>query len=435
MNGRPSHVRLILSVLCALLLAATLWPHAALARKAGEDLSPQQFSALIDARNLLDAGRPDQAVERLLPPTRTEHPPLILLSHLAWAQTEAKDGRGALATYERAAKLYPDDARTMRNLGLLLLGQGRLAEAADTLERAYDLQPEDGREPALLAAAASIRARLKAYPAALALVTRAEQATDAPPVAWSSLAVYCCLRLDKPGEAVRRARECARNHADQAAAWQLLGRALARNGDPLGAAAALETADALRPPDAKDKAAAPDEIAALYALGHAHAEAARWLAESGSPDAVLREAERLYLTRQLKAALAALDRYQSSGGPSRSRADTLRAELLRGRILLDEGRTDQAVTGLLRAAKAPLDDRAATAEHRLRGSLLLLAGEARWMQRDWAGAARIFTALSTVPGFGRTGTSLAGGMRALISDAALSAYDPMPQPTRAAPEK
>jgi tetratricopeptide (TPR) repeat protein len=424
MTGRQDHTLRPgpLSALICLLLAilAIVFPDPCHAARAGDErLAPAQYAAVTEARALLDKGDPAGAVKRLLPVADDARPPLAVLDHLAWAQERAGDHGAALATYRKAAALYPDDPGTLRNLGVLLFNQKHFADASLALERAYGLQPEGAREPALLAMAGSAQARLDHFEEALRLLDRAGHAGGDAPVAWSAMAVYCCQRLNRPGDALARSRACARSHPGSPAAWTLLGRVLARHGDPLAAASALETAKALRP--AGDSTGDSEELAALYALGHAHAEAARCLAESGGPDTALRRAGLLRLAGENRTALDALDRFEREAAASDTAVkERLRAALLRGRILRDMGKHGAAVDGLLAAAKdlrPPAADRTA---QRLRGALLLLAGEVRWSELDWTGAARIFDGLAEVPGYGEAGASLAAGMRAMVREAALA---------------
>ncbi|EGB14630.1 Tetratricopeptide TPR_1 repeat-containing protein [Pseudodesulfovibrio mercurii] len=413
-------------------------PGPARAGRARDDrLGPAQYAAVTEARELMEQGDPAGAAQRLLPVADEARPPLVVLDHLAWAQERAGAHDAALVTYRRAAGLYPNDPGTARNLGILLFNRQRFAEAAPALERAYGLQPEEGREPTLLAMAGSAQARMHRFPQALGLLDRAETTEPAAPVSWTAMSAYCCLRLDRTDAALARCRACARRHPRDPAAWSLLGRVLARHGDPLAAASALETARALRP----DGRAAPDEyreLAALYALGHAHAEAARCLAAADEPGTTLRRAELLRLNGRNREALEALDRFDreraanTATGPTVTPEDVLRAALLRGRILRDLGRTGEAVDGLLASARPPAADPGRTVQ-RLRGALLLLAGELRWGEGDWTGAARIFDDLAAVPGYADTGASLAEGMRAMVREAALAPAPLSPSSLTAAP--
>ncbi|WP_394699895.1 tetratricopeptide repeat protein [uncultured Pseudodesulfovibrio sp.] len=414
-------MRPLSALICVLLAIMAIMPTdmALAGRPRDQRLAPAQFAAVTEARKLLDAGDPAGAVKRLLPVADGERPPLAILDHLAWALELSGNHEDALKTYEKAAAVYPDDPGTARNLGILLFNRERYADAARALERAFELQSEDAREPALLAMAGSAQAHLNHYKTALGLLSRAESACGDAPVAWSAMAVYCCQRLKRPDEALARSRACARRHPDDSAAWTLLSRVLARHGEPLAAASALETANML----GAEQATSGNyrELAALYALGHAHAEAARCLAADDEPDTILRQAELLRLAGQSNAALDALDRFDDEAVTTPAVEKQLRAALLRGRILRDSGDADAAVDSLLKAARKispPASNRTA---QRLRGALLLLAGEIRWAGRDWTGAARIFDDLATVPGYGDTGSSLAAGMRAMVRETALSA--------------
>ncbi|BCS88082.1 tetratricopeptide repeat protein [Pseudodesulfovibrio sediminis] len=419
---RPLHILLLFGVLVSMhcpALADTT---------ESERLTPRQFAAVVDARNFMDTGQPDKAVRRLLPLAQGERPPLTILSHLAWAQADARDTDAAMQTYMRASALYPEDANTARNLGIMLLEKGRPHKAAAILEQAYNLQPEGAKEPALLMQAASALARADAFDPALRLIDRAEHTAKTVPVVWTALAVYCCLRLDRTHDALRYCHACTHAHPESVQAWTMLSRVLVRRNDPLAAAAALETAQSLgrSDTDAASMAHAPDisaELASLYARGHAYAEAARLLPQDTTPHAALRAAELFYLSRQNTAALKALDtEARRADRTAKGRLGSLRAALLRGRILMDMRHDDEAVACLL-AAATPSPADATAIEHRLRGEALLLAGEIRWMERDWNRAARIFSTLAMVPGYGNTGTSLATSMRALLREAALTIDD------------
>ncbi|KAH0476378.1 MAG: hypothetical protein KVP17_003134 [Porospora cf. gigantea B] len=390
-------------------------------------LSPRQFAAVVDARKLMDNGNPDRAAALLLPFAQGKEPPLGILSHLAWAKSMSGDSDAALDIYEQAVSLYPDDAGSRRNLGIMLLDLNRPADAAEALIQAYDLLPEDAQEPALLAQAASALVRIKSFDRALSLLDRADRDAHEIPLSWTSLAVYCCQQIDDLNGALDRTLSCTMQHPESAAAWKLLSRVRLLHSDPLLAAAALETAQALQQHNVVAGSSAHQsdisaELAALYALGHAHAEAAQRLAKGHVPESSLKAAEFFYMAKQNQAALKELDEFAAnqslSGGP-KGRILALRAALLRGRILLDMGDSDSAVFCLLEdAAKTPGFD-APKDEHCFRGTSLLLAGEIRWLEKNWNEAARIFDLLAAVPGFSDTGTTLAAGMRAILRESIL----------------
>ncbi|QGY41739.1 tetratricopeptide repeat protein [Pseudodesulfovibrio cashew] len=407
-------------------------------RNTGEErLSPRQYAAIVDARNFLDKGEPDKAIKTLQPQAKTKRPPRIILSHLGWALIETGDKPGALDVYAVAVKLYPDDPEVRRNLGVLLLELGRYSQAADALEKAYTLQPEDKRDPALLLQAAYALTETKNFKRALGLAERALKAATEPPLPWFNLAVHCCLRLHRQDKALHFARNGTRLHPREEAAWTLYARLLARTGDPLGGAAALETALALRAGDGRERTAAlSKETATLYALGHAHAEAARHLDDAPDPGSQLSAADLYRRNGRNREALAALNRFEAASRKDTTddRAAHLRAAVLGGRILLDMNRTEDGISRLLKAADKAAPNASKT-EQRLRGTALLMAGEARWMERKWRDAAAIFTKLATVPGFGSTGTSLAAGMRALLREAAMAHDAPATQPAIPSPSE
>lgn len=419
MTGGKGH---ILRVIAAILLAVLVLPvhSTAWARQKDQNrLTPRQLAAVVDARNFIEDGKPNRAVAILKSAANSSHPPLIVLNHLAWAQTETGDVEAAFATYHKAAELYPEDAPTARNLGLVLLRLNRLEEAADTLVRAYGLQSETEKEPALLALAASAHVQNESYALALPLLKQAGQDSGDMQVNWASLAVYCCIQLDRIEEALQYSRACTRLHPENAEAWSLLSRILIRKGDPLAAAAALETALAVRTGRAvehqMDEATAM-ELASLYARGHANAEAAQRLAAGGAKDSIFRAAQYHYLAGQYEAALMILDSQPASPEPLML---TLNKTLLKGRILIELERTAEAVTALTRKTDVVPTPADRNKVNRLRATAYLLAGEALWLERSWAEAAANFDILATIPGYGNTGAALARAMRALTREAAV----------------
>ena len=158
------------------------------------------------------------------------------------------------------------------------------------------------------------------------------------------------------------------------------------------------------------------ELASLYARGHANAEAAQRLEVNGAQDSVIRAAQFHYLAGQYEAALLLLDSQPRSPEPPML---TLRKTLLKGRILVELGRTAEAVKALTRTAAIPVPAADRNAANRLRATAHLLAGEALWLERSWPEAAAAFDTLATIPGYGDTGASLARTMRALIREAAV----------------
>lgn len=408
------YVAIFLTVVILLFSA----PSAALARNSAQSqLTPRQMEAVITARNHIETGNPDRAVSTLRPVAKTSRPPLIILDHLAWAQTEAGNGDAALMTYQQAAELYPEDATTVRNFGLMQLRRGDPTKGANTLIRAYGLQNETDKEPALLALAASALIQEEAFAKALPLLRQAGRDSGDMPVNWSSLAVYCCIQLNRIDEALEYSRTCTRRHPESAEAWSLLSRVLVRKGDSLAAAAALETALSFGKDTSTRHRLSPTplmQLASLYARGHANAEAAQRLSENGEPDSATRAAQYHYLAGQFEAALLMLDSQSNQGPPMQS----LRKALLKGRTLIHLGRAAEAVDVLTKtiAITVPPADR--NAANRIRATAYLLAGESLWMDKKWTEAAATFDTLATIPGYGKTGASLAKAMRALIRETA-----------------
>lgn len=365
---------------------------------------------------MLETDHPEDAVKALAPYVRKKEPPLTILAHYAWALTAANKEDEAFRTYEKTVRLYPKDANTRRNLGILLMNRQQWNDAAKALETAYALQTTQDKEPGLLVQAAYAAMQETEYAHALSLIDKAEAVTTTIPVSWTTIAVSCCQHLKRKGDALSRTRRCVRSHPDEATAWRLHGQVLAWRKAPLSAASAFEIANSLRP---ETVAHANAELAALYAQGHAYTEAARTLAAVAPPS--LRLARLHFLAGEYQSALDVLDALPSDASQSaKIRLETARAGLLRGRALIRLGQNDRAVNALVSAGTHTRMAGDTDAIDHVRGNCLLLAGGTRWLQGDWSDAATIFTRLAAIPGYGNTGTSLASSMRSLINEGAMA---------------
>jgi predicted Zn-dependent protease len=168
-------------------------------------------------------------------------------NNLGVALSQAGRPQEALAQFEVALRLEPDNVHARHNLGAALGTVGRVAEAVAHVQRAVALDPGN----------AVLRATLGTLLLKAGQPADAEQALqaalDADPEASVTISGMAALRLEQAIDEARDLAEAAtaRNPFD-ARVWYLFGTAAARLGDPAGGEVALRRAVTLQPgnPDA-----------------------------------------------------------------------------------------------------------------------------------------------------------------------------------------
>ena len=165
----------------------------------------------------------------------------------------------AVAKFQAAIELEPDDAGTHRNLGTAYLEQGKYEEAAAAYEKAIELDPDFGEAYGDLAGAYVNLGRLSEAIAA------GEKAIELAPdyaMAYNNLgfAYYTQGMLD---EAIAEYQEAIRINPDLALPHKNLGLAYRSQGRVDEAIVEFEAYLQLIAPDAPDRAAVEEEIAKL----------------------------------------------------------------------------------------------------------------------------------------------------------------------------
>jgi len=163
------------------------------------------------------------------------------------AQTEALLDNSAEAKrlYRRAIEMDPSNPRPLRELGILLLEEGKLQPAEELLQRALKLDPTD---VFALNALGEGAAREERYQDAAAILQRAlDAAPQSVPVRLNLGFVY--LQLKRFTDVERLMRETTQLDPRQAKAYAILGAARLESGDRSGAREAFRRALALDPHD------------------------------------------------------------------------------------------------------------------------------------------------------------------------------------------
>lgn len=248
--------------------------------------------------------------------------------------------------FEQAASVDPDFPRVQYSLGVARFNAGQFQEAAPTLSAALVQQPDDRALRRMLALA---WLNTESYDRAAELL-----AADPGRASDRSLQYAYGLALVRSGRTVEAQPVFDRllaEHADWPELNVLLGQAAAQEGDFEAAVEHLERAVELRPEVTEAQAT----LGNIYLRQGRLAEAGAALrAELASHPADHRSryvlATVLELDNQPQAALRELDLVL---GVSPDYAD---ARYLRGKILLEEGRADEAAAQLLAAAELAPED-------------------------------------------------------------------------------
>jgi arylsulfatase A-like enzyme/tetratricopeptide (TPR) repeat protein len=184
--------------------------------------------------------------------------PYYATAYIELAHTEALLGERAEAErlYRRATEMDPSNPRPPRELGILLLGEGKLGPAEDLLQQALKLDPAD---VFTLNALGEAVARQQHYEEAAAILQRALEAAHASqgvPVRLNLGFVY--LQLRRFPDVERLMRETIQLSPREPQAYALLGAARLQSGDSAGAREAFRRALALDPhnPIARQRAQA-----------------------------------------------------------------------------------------------------------------------------------------------------------------------------------
>jgi len=173
-----------------------------------------------------------------------EHPAPTLFLLLARAQTELGQKRAALATYSRAAAIYPNNALILRNYAVISQEMGRLSQAARLFEQSY----AHGGSAELLYFAGAAWFEAQAYSRAARAVSRLINKTNKVKTNWVELLVYSLVRNKQWKQAEPRVQTLLARRTDDSDLWQLLAHVRSQQGNILGAATALQVAYSLNEP-------------------------------------------------------------------------------------------------------------------------------------------------------------------------------------------
>lgn len=173
--------------------------------------------------------------------------PYYATAYIELGHTEALLGNRSEAErlYRRAMEVDPSNPRPARELGILMLGEGKLDAAEELLQQALTL---DSTDLFALSALGEASARQQHYQEAADILQRALRAAPAGkklPVTLNLGFVYLQLRRLKDVEELMSA--AIRLNPREPQAYALLGAARLQTGDSAGAREAFQRALALDP--------------------------------------------------------------------------------------------------------------------------------------------------------------------------------------------
>jgi arylsulfatase A-like enzyme/cytochrome c-type biogenesis protein CcmH/NrfG len=173
--------------------------------------------------------------------------PYYATAYIELAHTEALLGERAEAErlYRRATEMDPSNPRPPRELGILLLGAGKLGPAEDLLQQALKLEPADVYALNALGEAA---ARQQHYEEAAGILQRALAAAHGRQVVLVRLNLgFVYLQLRRFPDVERLMSETIQLAPRQPQAYALLGAARLQSGDSASAREAFRRALTLDP--------------------------------------------------------------------------------------------------------------------------------------------------------------------------------------------
>ena len=304
--------------------------------------------ALALTQKYRDAGDHERAAA-LLTETLAEHPEHdhhLLRLHLALSLRRLGRDEEALVHLNAAAAMEPRSRDVQLARAGAALATGAYAVAAESLELAWRLKPDEG--PGLLHDALVARLLDDDEPAAVILAGEFLDVASTPTVEQLRAVVTAAIYAKDQPLVRRGAERCRSLHADDPEAWILISQARQADDDLTGAAAALQVSDWLRPLTPDHRLRLGD---LLFAVG-APAMAASRYAEAMGDTLDAADAERL--------ASARLAAHQGDEAAvvlqtAVSRTPTARLWALLGDCHLDRERYGEAATAY-RASLALADD-------------------------------------------------------------------------------
>ncbi|MFO7802477.1 MAG: tetratricopeptide repeat protein [Desulfovermiculus sp.] len=313
-----------------------------------------------------------QECRQLLKPYFAAHdrPSPTLFVLLGQVQTELEQDQEALKTYERAAKLYPDNVLILRNYAATCLQSGRLTQAARLLERAH---AHNGSSE-LLYQAGGAWFEAEEYSRAAQATQRLLQGTQKPKTEWVELLVYSLVRLQKWDRAEARLQDLIDRRPNTCKLWELLASVRSRQDNILGAASALEVAYAIDHPGKKKWR----DLASMYAAADVPLMAVKAmrnsLADNPGPEECWRMGRLWVQAMRIDQGIEWMDR-------ALAQTEKPKWYLDKAHVLYSHGRYSQCREAAIRAAEL---------ESKLRGEAWMLAGYAAWQEQDWQGAQEAF---------------------------------------------
>lgn len=295
-------------------------------------------------------------------------------------QAQAHSGLGqeskALATYARAAKLYPENELILRNYAVTSQQAGRMTQAARLFERAQ----AQGGDAELLYQAGAAWFQTKHYSRAAKVIQQLIARRAEPKMEWVELLVYSLIQDRQWRQAENQLRNLLHDRPGNADLWRMLAHIRSEQGDLLGAASALELAYDIGHAGAKKWR----DVASMYASAGVPMMAVRamrkGMGESPEPEHCWRMGRLYAQALRIDAAVEWMDK-----ALARERRPGWLLE--KAQMLYSHQRYAHSREAATAAAKAYPE---------VRGEAWMLAGYAAWQKQDWQTAKEAFALAAKV---------------------------------------
>lgn len=317
----------------------------------------------------------------------------------------------AYSILDRATRLYPEDFALQYNFAITAMHLEKYQAAISSFALVSKIQKEKGEDISQIKYyMATAYYMLEEYDRVIEILLPLIYNQNLVNRQNVQLAINCYIMKqdwEKGEKIVGKWIEISPTSND---AWKMLGDMLIRQKKYKKAAGAYEIANLLG-----GKNISPGNLFQIYRYLNAHSEAARW---AEHPELItshwLDRAKELYQAAKFAKTLQILDKEEGASKDPE-------VIILRGKNLLALGKIDEAIAAWLSCEDLPLpkskDPRKARRKRdEMTAVALILAGEARWEQKEWLKARDIFKKLSYLPGYENTGNSLASAMQYLLDN-------------------
>ncbi|MGD9157647.1 MAG: tetratricopeptide repeat protein [Desulfobacteraceae bacterium] len=373
------------------------------------DLTSREWQTLRKVKKLYEEEKMQEIVTLLKPLAEQDDPHEAVYSYLSTAYIQQGKYKEANIVLEQAVRVYPEIYPLQYNYAVTAMHLEKYRTAISAFNQVRTIQEEKGEDSSrTVFYIANAYYILEQYDRAIELITPLIRDEKTVNRQMMQLAVNCHIMKSDWEKAQKVLSRWIEIMPTENQSWQMLGNVFVQQKKYKEAAGAYEIALL-----SGSKNITPANMFSLYRFLLIHSEAARW---AGDPEYVdshwLKQAEELYRAALFDKAIEVLkNRHRAEKNPE--------VLLLEGKCLLCLDKKDEAVKVFLSCKDIPLPETGDLRDARRKrdeicGRAYLLAGEIRWLQKNWLEARDIFRELSYFPGYEDSGKLLSNTMQYVI---------------------